>query len=447
MNYAILSIAIIIIIHIVYRIASNVNGEPLNIADIDDIYKSKEEQILAKQIAKDIVNEVHLKAYEEAENILKTSNPSNIDKNIYLVLDGFYKEIDKRAENAAASMITESEIKSSEVAMYLVDNARSKKELTQANIAATQVIDASRSRTESAVDTLIDTSQSRAKKYAKKLETDIREAQYKILPKTTTNIPTKVNVQADDNVIKNIDGNSVVVADVIVKNIKDVVGVLFNYLPSFEFTNIRDKSLEAEEQLIKKIGDKVVSDIVIKKITTDSEEATQKLSTEAKHSAEQDILDTIADDKLASELIDYASYKIDNKMNNYKEKLKTTIKNKVEHQVNNNMSTSNLLELSAIESFTSINSLLNDANILGKRIASEILSKNSNIFEEVEVVPESDKTRSNDTLLEHINFRNEINHTSNKRDTVDRVNSLRVNDSSFIGKTISEVYDELQNTK
>ena len=71
--------------------------------------------------------------------------------------------------------------------MYLVDNARSDKELERANVVATQVIDASRSRTEGAINTLLESSKSKVQIAGKQLEENIREKQYKIPPKTNLN--------------------------------------------------------------------------------------------------------------------------------------------------------------------------------------------------------------------------------------------------------------------
>ena len=166
----------------------------------------------------------------------------------------------------------------------------------------------------------------------------------------------------------------------------------------------------------------------------------------AKGQAETKILNSITDEKLAVKLVKDASYKIETMINPYTEKVKLSAKEKAGKEAIKCNSTTKLLKIANEQAYDTINLLLNDINMLGTTIAKKVLNENHKKDNENRLAVNNSEISQDCLLTNHVDFNNTVNNTSNIQDTVDRVNKLRVDDSQYLGKTIADIYDDLNKT-
>ena len=89
---------------------------------------------------------------------------------------------------------------------------------------------------------------------------------------------------------------------------------------------------------------------------------------------------------------------------------------------------------------------MNDANKIGDQVSDFVLNNKESIIYEIPEISNNNLTPDN-ILNNHINFRDNINEITGSPDVVDRVNVFRKNENNNIGKSISEIYDDLHKQK
>ena len=84
--------------------------------------------------------------------------------------------------------------------------------------------------------------------------------------------------------------------------------------------------------------------------------------------------------------------------------------------------------------------------MLGTTIAKKVLYENNKKISKNRLADNNSEISQDCLLTNHVDFNNTVNNTSNTQNTVDRVNKLRVDDSQYFGKTIADIYDDLNKT-